>query len=233
MRYQSGEEIKKSDCVLFHRKPAKIELGACDPGDPETDWLVEEYGGGVLILEGAAGRTFIPADQIADYVPVSGLSARPSSNGAGPSSTALRLPLVPTSRPIPVHKDSLDARPRPKRFFQQVDTLDDETPFLPTRTAAPYQAPQPLDPLVPIGKAAHTFAGSPPEEGSVAATAGSSAAGPGADGPRGAGVAVRGRASRASSTSFEKAASSRTAMSASTLRSRATSAAFKPAIKRL
>ena len=39
---------------------------------------------------------------------------------------------------------------------EQVDALDYEPALILTRTAAPYQAPQPLDPLVPIGKAAHT-----------------------------------------------------------------------------
>jgi len=33
LRYQSGEEIKKGDCVLFHREPAVIELVASSPDD--------------------------------------------------------------------------------------------------------------------------------------------------------------------------------------------------------
>ena len=37
LKYQSGEEIKKGDRVLFHREPARIELVASEPGDPETD----------------------------------------------------------------------------------------------------------------------------------------------------------------------------------------------------
>ena len=63
-RYQSGEEIKKGDRVLFHREPGYIEIVATEPGDPETDWFVQEYGGGVMVVEKVAGRTFIPADQI-------------------------------------------------------------------------------------------------------------------------------------------------------------------------
>lgn len=66
LKYQSGEEIKKGDRVLFHREPARIELVASEPGDPETDWFIQEYGGGVMILEGA-GRTFITANQLLDY----------------------------------------------------------------------------------------------------------------------------------------------------------------------
>jgi hypothetical protein len=64
LKYQTGEEIHKGDRVLFHREPGRIELVAAEPGDAETDWYVEEYGGGVMIIEAVAGRTFIPADQI-------------------------------------------------------------------------------------------------------------------------------------------------------------------------
>ena len=64
LKYQTGEEIKKGDRVLFHREPGRIELVAAEEGDPETDWFMQEYGGGVMILERVAGRTFIPADQI-------------------------------------------------------------------------------------------------------------------------------------------------------------------------
>ena len=67
LKYQSGEEIKKGDNVRFHREPGRIEIVALEPGDPETDWFVQEYGGGVMILERVDGRTFIPADQIDDY----------------------------------------------------------------------------------------------------------------------------------------------------------------------
>jgi hypothetical protein len=63
-RYRTGEEIKKDDHVLFHRESGQIELVAVDLGDPETDWYVQQYGDGVMILEEVAGRTFIPADQI-------------------------------------------------------------------------------------------------------------------------------------------------------------------------
>lgn len=66
LRYQSGEEIKKGDRVLFHREPGRIELVAVElSGDPETDWLVQEHGGGVMILDDSVvGRTFIPAGQL-------------------------------------------------------------------------------------------------------------------------------------------------------------------------
>ena len=42
-RYQSGEEIKKGDRVLFHREPGKIEF-VVDPliDDPETEGYENE-----------------------------------------------------------------------------------------------------------------------------------------------------------------------------------------------
>jgi len=50
--YQSGQEIKKGDRVIFHGNPGEIEFVA-DPSvdDPETEWYVQEYGGGVMIFE--------------------------------------------------------------------------------------------------------------------------------------------------------------------------------------
>jgi hypothetical protein len=66
LTYLSGEEIKKGDRVLFHREPGTIEFVALALGDPETDWFVREYGVGVMILDGVAGRTFIPADLLPD-----------------------------------------------------------------------------------------------------------------------------------------------------------------------
>jgi len=50
--YQSGEEIKKGDRVIYHGEPGEIEFVA-DPliKDPETDWYVQELGGGIMIIE--------------------------------------------------------------------------------------------------------------------------------------------------------------------------------------
>ena len=39
LRYQSGKDIKKGDCVLFQGRPAEIELVLCAPGRPR-DHLV-------------------------------------------------------------------------------------------------------------------------------------------------------------------------------------------------
>jgi hypothetical protein len=69
LKYQSGEEIKTADHVLFHGNPAEIELVASNiTGDPATDWYIEEFGGGIMVSDPmASGRTFIPADHIANY----------------------------------------------------------------------------------------------------------------------------------------------------------------------
>jgi hypothetical protein len=68
LRYRSGEEIKKGDCVLFHLGSAEIELVACDPDDPATTWYVEEFGGGVLIREpNDPNLTFVPAYQLPEH----------------------------------------------------------------------------------------------------------------------------------------------------------------------
>jgi hypothetical protein len=60
-RYQSGEGIQKGDRVLFHGEPGYIEFVA-DPAnkDPETEWYVKEYGGGVMVVEPKFfGRAFL------------------------------------------------------------------------------------------------------------------------------------------------------------------------------
>jgi hypothetical protein len=67
LKYKSGEAIQKADHVLFHGEPATIEFVAVELGDPHTNWYVQEFGGGVSILEPKYfGRAFIPADQISE-----------------------------------------------------------------------------------------------------------------------------------------------------------------------
>jgi len=60
--YQTGQEIRKGDPVIFHGEPGEIEFVADpDVSDPEIDWYVQEYGGGVMILEPKHfGRCFLP-----------------------------------------------------------------------------------------------------------------------------------------------------------------------------
>jgi hypothetical protein len=41
---------------------------AFDPNEPEHAWHVQEFGGGVMILDPiVSGRTFIATDQLNDY----------------------------------------------------------------------------------------------------------------------------------------------------------------------
>lgn len=48
MKYQSGEEIRKGDKVLFHGEPGEIEFVADKlVGDPAMDWHMREQGPGV------------------------------------------------------------------------------------------------------------------------------------------------------------------------------------------
>ena len=60
LKYQSGDEIRKGDRILFHGEPGHVEFVA-DPADedPETEWYIQEYGGGVGIIEDRLGRSFI------------------------------------------------------------------------------------------------------------------------------------------------------------------------------
>ncbi|MGA3027595.1 MAG: hypothetical protein ABSF98_22775 [Bryobacteraceae bacterium] len=48
--YQSGEEIRKGDRVLYDGEPGEIEFVA-DPANDPDDWYVTEYGGGVMVIE--------------------------------------------------------------------------------------------------------------------------------------------------------------------------------------
>jgi hypothetical protein len=68
LRYQSGEEIKKGDRVLFHLQPAEVELVVTNADDPISAWYIEEFGGGVLIRDPRdPNPTFIHAAGIPDY----------------------------------------------------------------------------------------------------------------------------------------------------------------------
>ncbi len=48
--YQSGDKIKKGDRVM--REPGEIEFVVDKiTGDPAMDWYVQEFGGGVMVIE--------------------------------------------------------------------------------------------------------------------------------------------------------------------------------------
>ena len=67
LKYQSGEEIRKGDRILFHGEPGFVDLIA-DPSekDPEAEWYIQEFGGGVGIVEERLGRSFIPNTEDAE-----------------------------------------------------------------------------------------------------------------------------------------------------------------------
>ncbi|MGA2899688.1 MAG: hypothetical protein ABSF40_05605 [Candidatus Acidiferrales bacterium] len=63
LTYQSGKEIRKGDRVLYFDDSSEIEFVA-DPlvDDVKTAWYVQEYGGGVMVVENEFknfGRVFI------------------------------------------------------------------------------------------------------------------------------------------------------------------------------
>jgi hypothetical protein len=74
LKYMAGEDIRKGDFVRFHGEPGRVEFIAESLiGDPEIDWHVNEFGGGVMILEPKVfGRAFLPEpDTTEDLVLVS------------------------------------------------------------------------------------------------------------------------------------------------------------------
>jgi hypothetical protein len=66
LKYQSGEEIKKGDRVLFHGEPAEVEFVVDELSkDAALDWYVREFGGGVMIREPEHfGTAFIQAESL-------------------------------------------------------------------------------------------------------------------------------------------------------------------------
>ena len=52
MKYQSGEEIRKGDRVLYHGEPGDIEFVVEKlVGDPKLDWYMTEFGPSVMVRE--------------------------------------------------------------------------------------------------------------------------------------------------------------------------------------
>jgi hypothetical protein len=50
LKYESGDEIRKGDRVLWHGDPGEIEFVA-DPlvEDPVTEWNLKEFGAGAMV----------------------------------------------------------------------------------------------------------------------------------------------------------------------------------------
>jgi len=59
--YQSGQEIRRGDRVLFHGEPGEIEFVVREAvGDPATDWYMTKFGGGVMVAESKVfGHVFL------------------------------------------------------------------------------------------------------------------------------------------------------------------------------
>jgi hypothetical protein len=68
LKYQSGEEIKQGDLVLFHGEPTEIEFVVDKlTGVAARDWYIHEFGGGVMIHGPKdAGPVFIHAESLPD-----------------------------------------------------------------------------------------------------------------------------------------------------------------------
>jgi hypothetical protein len=68
LKYQSGEEVRSGDRVLFHGETAEVEFVADSRSGVERQWFFQEFGGGVMIADPKiSGRTFIPAGQLAEF----------------------------------------------------------------------------------------------------------------------------------------------------------------------
>jgi hypothetical protein len=58
--YPSGEPIQKGDRIRYADGDGVVEFVADrDVADPETEWFVEEHGGGCMILTEKFGRVFL------------------------------------------------------------------------------------------------------------------------------------------------------------------------------
>jgi hypothetical protein len=58
--YASGEPIQKGDRIRYADGDGVVEFVADrDVTDPETEWFVEEFGGGCMILTEKFGSVFL------------------------------------------------------------------------------------------------------------------------------------------------------------------------------
>lgn len=58
LSYRSGETGMKGDRILYHGEHGEVEFIA-DAADPETDWYVEQFGGGCMITATGFGSVFL------------------------------------------------------------------------------------------------------------------------------------------------------------------------------
>ncbi len=57
-KYQSGEEIRAGDRILYNSEPGVIDF-VTTPEDPQYAWYVEQHGGGCMILVAPFGSLFV------------------------------------------------------------------------------------------------------------------------------------------------------------------------------
>jgi hypothetical protein len=56
--YLSGQPVLKGDRIRYHGEPGEVEFIA-EVGDPDTSDLVEQSGGGCMIIAAGFGRVFV------------------------------------------------------------------------------------------------------------------------------------------------------------------------------
>ena len=75
--YQSGEEILAGDRVLYFGESGEIEFVA-DRGGDRGNWYVEEFGGGVMVVEPKAfGHVFLADPQTDEHLELVSRRIRP------------------------------------------------------------------------------------------------------------------------------------------------------------
>ncbi len=64
--YSSGEEIRAGDRIAYHGEAGQVAFVVNGKtGDAASDWYVDHYpGGGLMITANAFGRIFLSADDI-------------------------------------------------------------------------------------------------------------------------------------------------------------------------
>ena len=65
LTYHTGEEVQAGDVVTHNGHPGQIEFVA-NPSSPspETEWFIEEFGGGVMVKDSKIGSVFISIESM-------------------------------------------------------------------------------------------------------------------------------------------------------------------------
>ena len=67
LRYHTGEDVRPGDTVTHLGHPGQVEFVA-NPSSPtpETEWFIEEFGGGVMVEDSKIGSVFISVESMQD-----------------------------------------------------------------------------------------------------------------------------------------------------------------------